>query len=228
MSRYLHLLFTFLTLLIWLSPASAITLKEMYDLAPVQENYDRYLELETGVIYSGGLLIGNVFNPATNELIGGEEQDVRIVGSGAILDLQGEQLCISYCSNRLDVSDCIIINGNIRFRGINTFDHQEMPTGSVRNVTFYQPHDYGIRLQGAGEEITLEWNLIVDVVNTGWDWIYGTGISSDWLPTGSSIAPSGQPGFYGIPMINDNWTFHSVDSLNADPLTHYVLLCEYG
>jgi len=200
----------------------------MYDIAPAQEGYDRYIELETGVTYSGGLLIGNVFHPATNELIGGEELDVCIIGNGAILDLQGEQLCISYCDNRLDIDDCVILNGNIRFRGINTYDHQVQPVGTVSHVTFYQPHDYGVRLQGAGAGVTLEWNLAVDVVETGFEWIYTTGYESSWLPTGSSFAPSGQPGFYGVPEVNDNWTFHSDSLLNADPMTHFVLLCEYG
>ncbi len=222
----ISLSFTFL--LTQLQVASAVTLKEMYDLAPAQEGYDRYLELETGVTYTGGLLIGQVLDPLTHDLDGAPGNDVRIVGNGAVLDLQGEQLCISYCEGRLDIDDCVILNGNIRFRGINTFDHQAMPTGSVRQVTFYRPHDYGIRLQGAGEDVILEWNLVVDVVETGWDWIYHTGIASEWLPTGASISPSCQVGFYGWPLIADNWTFHSVDSLNVYPLTHYMLLCEYG
>ena len=225
MTRFLYLLHS---LLLLNTLTMATTLKEMYDLAPAQGVYDRYIELETGVIYTGGLLVGNVFHPVTNELVGGEEQDVRIVGNGAILDLEGQQLCISYCDNRLDIDDCVILNGNIRFRGINTADHQVQPVGSVRNVTFYQPHDYGIRLQGSGAGITLEWNLAVDVIDTGDEWIYTTGYASSWLPTGSSYAPSGQPGYYGVPVINDNWTFHSDEMLNADPLTHFVMLCEYG
>jgi hypothetical protein len=228
MNRLLIPVHTLLLLCALSSLAAATTLKEMYDLAPSQGEYDRFIELETGVVYTGGLLIGNVFYPATNELVGGEEQDVRIVGNGAILDLQGEQLIISYCDNRLDIDDCVIINGNIRYRGINTFDHQVQPVGSVRNVTFYQPHDYGVRLQGSGAGITLEWNLVVDVIDTGDEWIYTTGYASSWLPTGTSYAPSGQPGYYGVPVIYDNWTFHSDDVLNDDPLTHFIMLCEYG
>lgn len=228
MRRQLKIVTSVLTLLVSCSLITATTLKEMYDLAPAQNGYDRYIVLETGVTYSGGLLIGNVFFPATNELVGGEEQDVRIVGNGAILDLEGEQLIISYSDNRLDIDDCIILNGNIRYRGINTADHQVQPVGSVRNVTFYQPHDYGVRLQGSGDGITLEWNLVVDVIDTGDEWIYTTGYASSWLPTGTSFAPSGQPGYYGVPAVNDNWTFHSDADLNADSLTHFVLLCEYG
>ena len=41
----------------------SITLKEAYDSAPSQAGYDKYLELETGVTYTGGLLIGKYSTP---------------------------------------------------------------------------------------------------------------------------------------------------------------------
>ena len=37
-----------------------MSLKEAYDLAGPAEGYDKYLELETGQVYTGGLLIGRV------------------------------------------------------------------------------------------------------------------------------------------------------------------------
>ncbi len=209
-------------------PASATTLREAFEAAGPRNGYDRYVELQTGVTYTGGLVIGPILSPIKHDLIGSPGEDVRIEGNGAILDLEGQQLCISYCENRLDIDDCVVLNGNIRFRGINTADHVAIPQGSVRHVTFWRPQDYAVRLQGAGEGILLEWNLSVDAIDTGYDWIYTTGISNSWLPTGTSFALSGQSGFYGTPVVQHNWTFFSVPRENVVPLRHFSLLCEYG
>ncbi len=221
----------FLALLIstaWVPGAQGETLREAFELAGPAHGYDKYLELETGRTYTGGLLIGPIFSPLSWTLEGEEGADVCIVGNGAILDLQGQQLCLSYCSNRLDVEDCVIINGNVRYRGMNTDLYHVIPVGSVRQVTFYRPHDYGIRLQGAGDGVTIERNICVGAVDTGWDYLYTNGISSDWLPTGANISFSVQVGYYGTPVIEENWTFHPDPARNADPLAHFSLLCEYG
>jgi hypothetical protein len=219
------LAFALVPALLGLAPAArAITLAEAYALAGSQGEYDRYLVLETGVVYHGGLLIGKLLDPVTHTLVGPEGADVCIVGNGAILDLQGEQLSISYCSNRLDISDCVIVNGNIRYRGINTVDWQEQPIGSVRYCTFHRPHDYGVRMQGSGDGILVERNIAVDAIDTGWDYIYTTGISNDWLPTGANFAPSVQIGFYGEPVIRENWSCHTDPIANADIRRHFVFL----
>ncbi len=210
------------------APATARTLKEAFDAAAPAGGYDKWVELETGVTYRGGLLIGPVLNSISNTLEGDAGLDVRIVGNGAILDLQGQQLCISYCNNRLDLDDCVILHGNVRFRGMNNSSHQVMPTGTVRYVTFYGPHDYGIRLQGVGDGITLERNLLVDALDTGPDFLYTNGISHEWLPTGSNISFSVQEGFYGTPVITENWTYHTDPETNASPIAHFSRLCEYG
>ena len=206
----------------------AITLKEAYETAGPANGYDKYVVLEPGTTYTGSLLIGPIFSPIVHGLEGSAGRDVRIVGNGAILDLQGGQICISYCENRLDIDDCVVINGGIRFRGINTFDDVAMPTGSVRHVTFYESHDYGIRLQGSGDGITIERNIVVDAIDTGWDYIYMTGISNSWLPTGTNISFSGQAGWYGTPVVRENWSYHSDPARNAQSLAHFSLLCEYG
>ena len=210
------------------SLAHCITLKEIYDAAPSYGGYEKFLELETGVTYTGGLLIGRVFDPITSELSSEEGKDVRIVGNGAILDLQGEQICISYCTNKLDIDNCIIINGNIRYRGINLPPEEIFPTGYVKYCTFYKPQDYGIRLQGAGGNITLERNIIVDAVDTGLDFHYLHGSSLEWLPTGSNFAISIFYNTYGVPVLLDNWSYHNDTSVNADTTKHFVALCEYG
>ncbi len=217
-----------IALVILAAPASATSLREAYEAAGPGGGYDRLVELETGQVYTGGLLIGPVLSPRGWLLEGEPGEDVHIVGNGAILDLQGEQICISYCDNRLDIEDCVILSGNVRFRGIDTFDYNEIPTGSVRYCTFYGPHDYGVRMQGTGTGVTLERNIVVNATDTGYDFLYINGLQNEWLPTGASFAPSVQTGLYGYPVIRDNWTYHSDHHANSDVLRHFVFLCEYG
>lgn len=205
--------------------APATTLNEAFEAAPAAGGYDRFMELDPGATYTGGLLIGRIYSPITNSFIMEEEgQDVKIVGNGAILDLQGEQICMSYCSNRLDIEDCIIINGNIRFRGDNNMGLPLRPEGSVRFVTFHQPHDYGVRLQGAGAGILIERNIFVDVVDTGLDFVPSTGMAGPLLPTGTAVAASVQMGNYGFPQIVENWTYFSNPNDNVVPLHHFSFL----
>jgi len=215
----------FLGYIFFAQAASAITLKEAFEASLPASGYDRYVELESGETYTGGLLIGRIFSPVTNRFIMEEEgQDVKIVGNGAILDLQGEQICLSYCNNRLDIEDCIIINGNVRFRGDNSQDLPLHPVGSVRFVTFHQPHDYGVRLQGAGAGILIERNIFVDTVDTGLDFVPSTGIEGSLIPTGTAVAASVQVGDYGYPDIRENWTFFQNPPVNDIPLHHYSFL----
>lgn len=209
-------------------PAGAISLRAAFEQAGPGQGYDKYVELETGEIYTGGLLIGPVYSPISWRLEGAPGVDVCIVGNGAILDLQGSQLCVSYCNNRLDVSDCIVVNGNIRFRGMNLSGYAVQPRGSVRHVTFYRPHDYGVRLQGAGDGITIERNLVVDAIDTGDDFVYTHGASNQCLPTGANISFSGESETYGVPNVSENWSYHSDPLANRDMLRHFSLLCEFG
>lgn len=212
-------------LMLFGASARAITLKEAFEASGPRDGYDRWVELETGVVYTGGLMFGRVYSPITNEFLLDElGQDVRIVGNGAILDLQGEQICISYCDNRLDISDCVVINGCIRFRGDNDFGTELQPVGSVRYVTFHQPQDYGIRLQGAGRGVTLERNLVVDTIDTGIDFAASTGLPGPLMPTGTAIGMSVQTGDYGWANVHHNWTYFSNPEWNAEEFHHYSYL----
>jgi len=204
-------------------PAVGASLKEMYDLAPPGFGYDKYIVLETGVTYTGGLWIGGTYDRISAQFIG-QGEDVCIVGNGAILDLQGQEICMAYCNNRLDIEDCVILNGNIRFRGYDGGALTLLPQGMVRHITFYRPQDYGVRLFGCGSNILVSRNIIVDAVNTGPDFMFLTGYASDWLPTGASCALSLTGGFDVI----ENWSYHSDPAANADPLRHFTLLCDYG
>jgi len=229
MSRVLILILSYA--LFCLPMVSATTLKEMFESAPAAYGYDRYIQLETGVTYTGGLLIGRSYNPISFEPNLSEVGvDVCIIGNGAILDLQGQQISISFCSNRLDIEDCIVINGNIRYRGeVQLIPGEDTtPVGSVNQVTFYQPHDYGVRLQGAGDGVEIRRNLVVDAVDTGWDFMVYNGVSSELLPTGTSISGSVQVGDFGYPVLRENWSWFSDPVENAISLRHFSFLCEYG
>ncbi|MCF7920241.1 MAG: right-handed parallel beta-helix repeat-containing protein [Candidatus Cloacimonetes bacterium] len=202
----------------------AMSLQQAYELAQSQGIYDRYLILETGVIYTGGLLIGKTLNPLSNTLEGQEGENVFIDGNGAILDLQQTELTISYCQNRLDIQDCIIINGDVHFRGESQL-FQAKPEGSISYCTFYNNDDYGFRFMGTGDGVELNHNIFADALETGDDYTYLTGFSMEWIPTGINVAISGQGGY---PDIHDNWSWFSDEETNQDSLFHFAVLCDYG
>jgi len=205
--------------------ASGTTLREAFEAAGPGGGFDKLVVLETGRIYTGPLHIGPTLPCYSSVLVGDEGLDVRIAGNGALLDLEGGQLCMSYCNNRLEVEDCVVLNGNIRYRGL-TWEHDVyLPDGLVRHVTFYDPHDFGIRFQRTGPGIRTERNMVVNAVDTGYDFIYITGIASEWLPTGSSFAPGVA---ISLPEMVENWSWHEDPGTNADPIRHFMLLCDYG
>lgn len=205
------------------------TLQAAFEAAGSLGGYDRYLVLQTGQVYTGGLLIGPTWDEDRTMFVDDEMGlDVMIEGNGAILDLQGQQICISYCGNRLDLVDCIILNGGVRYRGELDQAVVRIPEGSVTYCTFFEPHDYAVRLDGAGAGVLCERNIVVSAVDTGPDGQVWNGITSDNLPTGLAFGISVQVGTYGTPDINDNWTWFRETSINAELLRHYCLLCEYG
>ena len=93
----------------------------------------------------------------------------------------------------------------MKFRGYQDANTTLTPEGSVRYVTFYEPVDYAVRLFGTGQGIVIENNIVVDTVDTGPDFMYLTGYSSGWLPTGASFALSLQDGNRNL---FDNWSYH--------------------
>jgi len=206
------------------SPVAALSLKQAYDEATAAGGYDRYIELTPGVTYTGGLWLGATFNKITAEFEGPCE-DVRIVGNGAILDLRGQQITMAYCHNRLDIDDCVIVGGDVKFRGYGGDELNLIPEGSVRHVTFYEPHDYGVRMFGCGTGILVERNIVVDAIDTGVDFQYLTGEFSASLPTGTGFARSLTFADVGL---FENWSYHSDPVANADAIRHFSILCDYG
>ena len=201
------------------APAGAGTLRAAYDAAGPGEGYDKLVVLAPGVVYTGGLHVGPILIPESVEYSGEPGLDVKIVGNGAVLDLAGSQLSISYCPNRLDVEDCVIVGGSLRYRGLD-YEEGRQPRGSVRQVTFYRPHDYALRLQRTGDGILLERNLIVDALDTGPDWIFNNGYPMEWLQTGIGTALS----LAGSPTVHENWSFRSDPHENGEALLHFGFL----
>lgn len=202
-----------------------LPLQAVFEAAPARDGYDRYLELETGRVYTGGLQVGPTWDDDHARFDDAElGLDVMIAGNGAILDLRGQPIRISFCGNRLDVQDCIVLDGGIRFIGDNDATRDRTPEGSVRHCTFYRPEDYAVRLMGVGAGVTCERNLVVDPVDTGQDVTIWAGIAGTNLPTGLAFALSVQTGAFGLPVVRENWTWHADPRANADQLHHFGFL----
>ena len=206
---------------------SSTSLKEVYDLADGDADYDKVLTLNSGEVYTGSLFIGGYFNQLEALFCDTIGVDVQIIGNGAVLDLQGGFITIQYCANRLDISDCVIINGGVKFRG-STNGTDLIPVGSVHNVTFYKAEDYAVRIHSAGAGISIKDNIFVDTYGTGDDFVNYTSYTLEWLPTGFSIVSSIFIDTYGIPDVKRNWSFFSKPELNAESLYHFALFCDYG
>lgn len=201
------------------APAGALTLRAAYEAAGPGEGYDKLVLLEPGVVYTGGLHVGPILVPESTSYSGEPGLDVKIQGNGAVLDLGGSQLAISYCANRLDVEDCVIVNGSLRYRGLD-YEPDRQPHGTVQQVTFYRPHDYALRLQRTGSGVLVERCLFVDAIETGPDWVFNNGYPMEWLQTGLNAALS----LSGSPTIRDNWSYRSNPRENAELLLHFGFL----
>lgn len=211
-----------LLILIAIQPTAVLhadTLRAAFDAAGPGGGFDKLVVLESGRVYTGGLLVGPLLLPETGSFDSEIGLDVCIVGNGAVLDLEGGQICISYCENRLEIEDCVVLDGNIRFRGVS-WEPGRIPRGRVEHVTFYAPHDYGVRIQGCGQGIIVERNLFVDARDTGPDWIYDNAFPFEWIYTGLNVAMSTQ----AMPTVKENWSYHGDEEVNATPLHHFGFL----
>ncbi|MGD9706579.1 MAG: hypothetical protein AB7V07_02750 [Candidatus Delongbacteria bacterium] len=185
------------------------TLKEMYDAAGPGDGYDKLVILEKGKLYKGGLFLGKFFNPVTLEFEPVDEKTVKIEGNGAMIDLMNGQIHISYTKNSLDIDSCVIMNGTLRYNGHPDGEIYVLPYGKVNNVTFYNSIDYGIRMEGAGENIDIRNNLAVNSRNTGGDFEQHHSTPSEIIRTGTSYSFSIFP-WNGFPDIYDNWSYNNI------------------
>jgi hypothetical protein len=173
------------------------SLKEVYDNSQGTGLYDKVLELNTGQVYTGSLLIGGLYNHIPGTFTDTLGANVNIIGNGAILDLQGGFITIQYTDKRLDISDCVIINGGVKFRG-STEGTNLIPQGSVSHVTFYHAEDYAVRIHSAGQGISITNNIFVDTYSTGDDFVNYTSESLEWLPTGHNLVSTIFMNHYGL------------------------------
>ncbi len=222
MKLYIVTFFLFLFLAL-----NGTSIKEVYDNASSNGLYDKELILNTGEIYTGSLLIGGLYNHIPGTFTDTLGANVNIIGNGAVIDLQGGFITIQYTDKRLDISDCVIINGGVKFRG-STEGTNLIPQGSVSFVTFYQAEDYAVRIHSAGEGISINNNIFVDTYGSGDDFVNYTSETLEWLPTGHNLITSIFVETYGYPNISDNWSYFSDWRLNDDLINHYGLFCDYG
>jgi len=196
-------------------------MQEVYENSQAEAGYDKYIRLETGVVYHGGLVLGKTFDPLQLTYTGNACGDVRIEGNGAIIDLQGQVISINYCDSRLDIDNCIFLNGYVRYQGAKIDDANVSPVGYVKYCTFYRPHDYAVRTVEAGFDIVVERNIVVDPIETGDDFLQFLGSPSKELPTGVSFA--GTIKFeYGIPVMKDNWSYFREGTVGF--INHFTML----
>ena len=196
-------------------------MQEMYEKAQAENGYDKYIRLETGRIYHGGLILGKTYDPVFIDYRGKECGDLRIEGNGAIIDLQGQQIAINYSDSRLDIDNCIILNGNIRYQGSSVDFIPISPSGYVKHCTFYKPHDYAVRLVEAGHNIEIKRNIVIEPIDTGYDFLQFLGSPSPELPTGVSFAGTIKTE-YGIADVAENISYFM--SGDIPPIHHFTLL----
>jgi len=206
----------------------AVSLEYAYDTATSGEGFDKYIVLEAGTVYTGGLHIGQTFDNETDTFVGDYGASTKIIGNGALLDLQHEQITIAYTDINFEISDCVIINGNIRFVGRTDSTNDIFPSGLVEYVTFYNNDDYGIRTLACGDEITIRRNIFYNAIYTGNDFLQYNGEVNEFLPTGVNFAISFQGTLRPMSQIYENWSYFSRSTVNQDSLYHFAMYCDYG
>jgi hypothetical protein len=145
---FFAVIFTSVLLLLPVAAHTA-TLQSVYDAAGPQGGYTKYLQLDAGATYTGGLVI-----PAGDI--------VCIKGNGATIDLQTSTIQIQGKGLRLDVDHCIIRNGGLASAGYAQGALSFLgSSGNVINNTFYG-NTIGIRVYATGPgAVTVMDNIIV-------------------------------------------------------------------
>jgi len=136
----------FLILLLPTGSHSA-TLQEVYDAAGPNGQYTKYLVLDAGVTYTGGLIV-----PSTDRAC--------IKGNGAILDLQTSTIQMQGMGAKLDIDHCVIKNGCLPSSEYSEGALSYIGcSGRVLNNTFYG-NTIGIRIYLTGQDSVVVMNNI--------------------------------------------------------------------
>jgi len=211
-----------LLILIFAAVSFPVTLKEVYDAAGPEGKYDKVLNLEKGRLYTGGLSLGWYYNPLTFAFDTLEEKSVKINGNGALIDLKNSVIHIAYTDSVLDIDSCVIIGGTLRYTGTPSGDgNYVIPHGTVKNVTFYKPVDFGIRMEGAGENMYIYRNLVSECLSTGGDFPQYDSFPAEMVRTGTSISFSAFS-WYGFPGVIENWSYNP--AFPGEPLADFSML----
>ena len=143
-------------LLLMLNVFISETLQEAYDNAGTYGSYEKYIVLEPGQIYTGGLGI--------------YEGDVYINCQGSIIDLNNQNGIWIYADEEyratLDIQYCNIING--AYYGLS---YSGIASGSITNCNFYN-NDIGVKPFDYSEVHIENCNFINNIT-------YGLGIISE-------------------------------------------------
>ncbi len=156
------LAFGFVILLCVPAAVHGVTLQSVYDSAPRQFGYDKYLELSSAVTYTGGITI-----------LGGDS--VCIKGHEAIIDLQGSTIEINGGTGLLDIDHCIILNGGNPDYGASYAALNFLGAGgNVVNNTIYGS-TVGIRIYvTAPDAVRIKNNIVVKSTHAGILWQIGS------------------------------------------------------
>lgn len=198
----------------------SISLASVFDSATGNDEYDKVLNLESGNIYTGSLFIGGWYNQISGTFHDTLGVNVKVEGNGAVIDLQGGFLCIQYTSKRLDITNCVIINGCVKYRGAS-LGGDLIPEGSVTYCTFYNCEDYAIRLHQSGGGVTISHNIVMDSYSTGFDFANFNSLYLESMPTGHNIVKSIFDNEYGSPIITENWSYFTDERKNSIDMFHY-------
>ena len=209
-----------------------VTLKEVFDSSHPEGGYDKVLRLEKGRLYTGGLMLGFYYNPIIREYEPLKDNlNIKIEGNGAIIDLENSQIHMNFSRMKLDIDSCVVMNGTLRYTGNPSLygEGYDVPYGEVRNVTFYNSIDYGIRMERSGKASKVMKNLVVNTRGTGSDFDMYYGIPRNSVRTGTAFSFSYFP-WYGTVEVGhenyfhlaENWTY--TDKIPDEPLDHFSLL----
>ncbi|MBN1969210.1 MAG: hypothetical protein JXR48_08295 [Candidatus Delongbacteria bacterium] len=196
----MYRLLSYIVLLGYLS-LKALTLKEVYDSSSSGNGYEKYIILENGGDYYGGLYLNGV-----------DAVNTAIIGNGAKIYLENDSIVFSNTDKRLDITDCFLIYGGIYYIGETV-----IPKGEISYCTFYEPYHYGVNLKYCGTGIAIKRNIVVNAIEDG---------GSFTTPTGINFVFSNKEQF-GFPDINENWSFNSQLQL-PNCTRNFARLCETG
>ncbi len=151
-------------ILLWCIPSlsPALSLDSIYQLAAPGQGYDKYLALDSGQIYEGGITAASGIKTGINgfgaiiDLAGGGLHQFIACGSGTVLDLQrcvirngpDSLTALDYGDSASGALDHLTLTGN--FNGVSFWRGTAM---NLKNSILVSQRNYGV----VTEDSSLEW-----------------------------------------------------------------------